>query len=86
MTEEDIMVGFRGLDWVYDVTTDTNAIAERARTFDARITAIPIPPRRSATATLGRFVAAPPEPRETRPAGHRAWRGARAHRQTPAAA
>lgn len=31
------MVGFRGLDWIYDVTTDTNTIAARARAFEQQI-------------------------------------------------
>ena len=80
------MVGFRGLDWIYDVTTDTNATATRARTFDARIAAMPTPPRRRATVTLGRFAAPPHEPREGGHAGHASWKGVRGHRQTPAAA
>jgi hypothetical protein len=42
LTEETFMVGFRGLDWIYDVTTDTDTIAARARDFEQRIAATPI--------------------------------------------
>lgn len=32
------MVGFRGLDWIYDVTTRSPAIGARAHAFEQRIT------------------------------------------------
>lgn len=36
------MVGFRGLDWIYGVTADGDALAARAREFEQRIASAPL--------------------------------------------
>jgi len=36
------MVGFRGLDWIYDVTSDTNTIVARAQAFERQIASMTI--------------------------------------------
>jgi hypothetical protein len=36
------MVGFRGLDWIYDVTADGDALATRAGEFERLLASVPL--------------------------------------------